>query len=166
MRKLKTNVIWGIIFVSIVGTLFHFIYEWSGNNILVSLFAPINESIWEHTKLIFFPMLIYSFSISKKMHIEYPSINSAMILGGFIGVALIIILFYTYSGIMGFHTTFVDISIFYISVIAAFLFAYKLTISCKVHNYSCIIYFLQIMMIYLFVFFTFYPPNIQLFISP
>ena len=58
MKGLKSYIITGIIFVSIVGTLFHFVYEWSGNNILIGLFTPINESIWEHTKLIFFPIAI------------------------------------------------------------------------------------------------------------
>ena len=49
----------GFIAVSIAGTLMHFIYEWSGNNKIVALFAPVNESPWEHLKLLFFPFVIY-----------------------------------------------------------------------------------------------------------
>lgn len=166
MKSLKAYMITGIIFVSIVGTLFHFVYEWSGNNILIGLFTPINESIWEHTKLIFFPMLMYSFYLKKKIGVEYPCVNSAMILGMLLGIALIIVLFYTYSGIIGFHVAFTDISIFYISVIITFFWVYKLTISCKASNYSNLLRFFQTIIICLFIFFTFYPPNIPLFINP
>lgn len=166
MKKLKMYIIAGIIFVSVLGTLFHFVYEWSGNNVLVGLFTPINESIWEHTKLLFFPMLIYSFYINKKIGKEYPCLNSAMMLGTISGVALIIVIFYTYTGILGFHTAFADISIFYISAILAFYITYKLALSCKVDKYSKLLKLLQILIICLYIIFTFFPPNIPLFAIP
>ena len=46
----------GILCVSILGTLLHFTYRWSGRNPLIGLIAPVNESVWEHMKLLFFPM--------------------------------------------------------------------------------------------------------------
>ena len=166
MKGIKSYIITGILFVSIVGTLFHFAYEWSGNNILIGLFTPINESIWEHTKLIFFPILIYSCYLNKKLHVEYPCIKSATILSSLLGIALIIILFYTYSGIIGFHIAFVDIVIFYISVIMSFYFIYKLTLYHKLCNFSNVLQFAKIIIICLFFIFTFFPPNIPLFINP
>ena len=45
--------------IGIIGVLSHFVYEWSGENAFVGLFFPVNESIWEHLKLIFYPALIY-----------------------------------------------------------------------------------------------------------
>ena len=165
MKGIKSYIITGIIFVSILGTLFHFVYEWSGNNVLIGLFAPINESIWEHTKLLFFPMLIYSIYLNKKISTEYPCINSAMILGSLLGITLIIVLFYTYSGIIGFNVAFADISIFFISVITSFYIVYKATVSCKINDYSTILKFVQIIIICLFIIFTFFPPNIPLFIE-
>lgn len=165
MKGIKIYIITGIIFVSIVGTLFHFLYEWSGNNTFIGIFTPINESIWEHTKLIFFPMLIYSLYLNKKIGKEYPRINSAMTLGAILGVISIIVLFYTYSGIIGFNFAFADISIFYISVIIAFFVAYKLTLSCNVAKHSRLLKILQILIICLFIIFTFNPPNIPLFME-
>ncbi len=165
MKGTKIYIIAGIIFVSIVGTLFHFLYEWSGNNTFIGIFTPINESIWEHTKLIFFPMLIYSLYLNKKIGKEYPCINSAMTLGAILGVISIIVLFYTYSGIIGFNFAFADISIFYISVIIAFFVAYKLTLSCNIAKHSRLLKILQILIICLFIIFTFNPPNIPLFME-
>ena len=46
------------IFIMIVGTLLHFTFGWSNNNPLVGTFSAVNESTWEHLKLLFFPMLI------------------------------------------------------------------------------------------------------------
>ncbi len=155
----------GIIFVSIVGTLFHFAYQWSGNNVFVGLFTPVNESVWEHTKLLFFPMLIYSFYLNKKAGKYYPCLNSAMISGMLLGVAMIIVMFYTYTGVIGFHTAFADISIFYISVILAFCVVYKFAISCTADKYSKVLQIFQIVMICLYIIFTFFPPAIPLFVS-
>ena len=166
MKVLKKYTLCGIIFVSILGTLLHFAYEWSGENVIVGLFTPINESIWEHTKLIFCPMLIYSLFSSRKVKKNYPCVSSAMALGSIHGVTLIITLFYTYSGIIGFHTSVIDISIFYISVITAFWLVHNLTLSCKVKNHNTFLRVLILMMICLYFIFTFVPPNIPLFTSP
>ena len=61
-NTLKKSEIFGAIFVMVFGTLMHFFYDWSGKNPVVALFAPYNESTWEHLKLLFFPVLIIRFS--------------------------------------------------------------------------------------------------------
>lgn len=37
--------------VTLIGSLLHFAYEWSGKNKIVGMFAAVNESTWEHVKL-------------------------------------------------------------------------------------------------------------------
>ena len=51
--------VFSTIFSLISGVLLHFAYEWSDNNTFVGLFSAVNESTWEHLKLVFFPSLIY-----------------------------------------------------------------------------------------------------------
>lgn len=43
------------------GTAFlqHSVYEFLGENKIVGFFAPINESVWEHLKLAFYPMVVF-----------------------------------------------------------------------------------------------------------
>ena len=166
MKGIKSYIIKGIIFVSVLGTLLHFAYKLSGNNFFVGLFTPINESIWEHTKLIFFPMLVYSLYLNKNLKTKYPCIGSSMITASLLGVLSIIVLFYTYSGIIGFNISIVDISIFYISVLTAFFVAYKLVLSCKVNEYKSVLEFLNFVMICLYIILTLFPPDIPLFINP
>ncbi len=166
MKGIKKYLIAGAIFVSVVGTIFHFVYEWSGNNVIVGLFAPVNESVWEHTKLIFFPMLIYSLYIERKIKKEYPCIGSAMIWGALTGIVSIIALFYTYSGAIGFNVAFVDISIFYISTVISFYVVYRLALSCKTDRYKVAAQILAIVFVCLYIIFTVYPPDIPLFANP
>ena len=58
-KLLKYDII-GFVFVSIIGTLAHFVYEWTNKCVIAAFFCPINESPWEHLKLIFFPYLIWT----------------------------------------------------------------------------------------------------------
>lgn len=58
-KCLKTYTIIGVFFVLAAGSLAHFLYDWTGSNAIAGLFVPVNESVWEHMKLLFFPMLLY-----------------------------------------------------------------------------------------------------------
>ena len=55
--SLKTN-LFRFIFISVLGVLLHFTYEWFGDNAVVGLFSAVNESTWEHLKLLFFPIML------------------------------------------------------------------------------------------------------------
>lgn len=55
----KNNCILAFIIIGTAGTLWHFVYEWSGENPIIGAIAPVNESVWEHLKLLFFPSLFY-----------------------------------------------------------------------------------------------------------
>ena len=50
----------GYVFTSALGTLLHFLYDLTGENVAVSFFSAVNESTWEHMKLLFFPMFLFS----------------------------------------------------------------------------------------------------------
>ncbi len=158
----------GILFTSILGTLSHFLYEWSGSNPYVGLFSPVNESVWEHMKLLFFPMLLY-FVFEKLMLENYPPslpcINAAALL---MGTFLIPVIFYTYTGILGFHLTPLDIAVFYVSVTAAFLLRYFLSLSGKkISKIHCLWLTALILLIFIcFLIFTLCPPDIGLFRAP
>ncbi len=166
MKGLKSKFVAGALFVSVLGTLLHFAYAFSGNNWLVGLFTPIHESVWEHAKLTFFPMLLYTVYLCKKEKEAKPCIQSAMLSATLLSVLLILVLFYTYSGILGFHIAFADIAIFYISVILSFCAAYALSVSCKAAAWNTRVLLLNIVMAFLFILFTFCPPSLPLFIRP
>ena len=51
--------LFGFAVTTLGGTLLHFVYEWT-NSLWVSPFSGVNESTWEHMKLLFWPMLIFA----------------------------------------------------------------------------------------------------------
>lgn len=167
-KKLKTVQIVVIILAIVFGTLLHFTYEWSGENRIVGLFSATNESVWEHLKLVFYPMLILAiveYFVVKKEANNYIEAKS---LGVFLAIAFIIVFYYTYTGIIGKNFFIIDILTFIISIILGEWVSYKLMIRksesttlSKILSLAIIFYFLIS-----FILFTYNPPNINLFKDP
>ena len=73
MDRTKLYFIGGILFTAILGTLSHFFYDWTGQGALIGLVSPVNESTWEHMKLVFFPLLFWTLLASPGLSGEYPA---------------------------------------------------------------------------------------------
>lgn len=166
MKNLKHYTVIGTFFVLITGTLAHFIYDWSRNNTIIGLFTPINESIWEHMKLVFFPMLLYAFFMISRLKENYPCIISALCAGILTGTLLIPLLFYIYTGILGKDYFVLDIGTFIVSVLCAFFLSYRLTLSCKAKPYTVFLCVLTGILFFCFIRFTYHPPAFGLFAEP
>ena len=163
----KHHTIIGIIFVSVLGTLAHFLYELSSFSTLVGLFTPINESIWEHLKLLFFPVLLFSaieYFVRNKKECFVCSRTIAL----FIGMLFIVIAFYTISGVKGKAYDWVNIAIYYVSVLIVFLGSELLIKNCKGISHLSTVFFLSLLILTaaLFFIFTFYTPSLNIFIDP
>lgn len=163
MNKLKLFTLYGIFFVILTGTISHFVYEWSGNNPFLALFFPVSESTWEHMKLSFFPMLLYSFYMNYKLKNDYPCVTSALLFGVLSSAFFIPVIFYTYTGILGYHTLSLDIATFIISVLLAFLFVFYFSSNGKLKPYTAILKILIAIMTVCFFLFTYYPMNLGIF---
>ena len=50
----------GFLFVGILGTFLHFLFDLTGGSTVAALISAVNESIGEHMKLIYYPMLLFS----------------------------------------------------------------------------------------------------------
>lgn len=77
MFRIKHYLAAGFLFTSVLGTLSHFFYDWSGRNPLAALISPVNESIWEHMKLLFFPSLLWSL-FTPPLSPEGPAFTEAL----------------------------------------------------------------------------------------
>lgn len=154
------------LFVAVLGTLGHFFYKWSAYNHYVGLFFPVNESTWEHMKLFFFPTLFCYIVLCFIKRDNLPCIIYAFPKAIFLGTFLIPVLFYSYSGILGFNVSFLDISTFYISVFLSFLYLYKATVSVKKLEYSLACSLGLIFLALLFMCFSYNPPPLGIFKVP
>lgn len=173
MSSLKRLSVIGAIFVMLTGTLSHFLYDWSGKNALVGLFAPVNESVWEHMKLLFFPMLFYGLFMIFKLKDEYPCLPSSLWTGLLAGTFAIPLLYYAYTFLLGRDVFLLDLATFLLSVVIAFWITYKLALSCRAEPYKAlgtpfgILSGCAVCLLFLcFLWFTYHPPQAEIFTDP
>lgn len=107
---------YGFIFTSIAGVLLHFLFDWTNQSIIVSPFSAVNESIFEHTKLLFFPMLVFAIIENKYIGKGYENFWCIKKNGIMLGIVLIPVLYYTINGVFGQTPDWVNIAIFFLSV--------------------------------------------------
>ena len=158
-------IIFSGIFVMILGTLLHFTYEWSGNNQFIASFSAVNESTWEHLKLLFFPMLLTTIIGFFYLEKSCPNYWCARLFGILTAILFTIVFFYTYTGIIGTNFAFVDISIFFVAVILGELVSYKVLVSSFDCNSSVALVGI-ILLLACFIIFTYFTPEIGLFKDP
>ena len=154
-----------IFFSLILGTLLHFTYEWSGRNLFVASFSAVNESVWEHLKLAFFPMIIAAIIEYFFVKDEVNNYVEAKTIGIFTAISFIVVLFFTYSGIIGTSVIVIDILIFIASIILGEYVAYKLMKREDESTYITEILSIIILVFLLicFIVFTYLPPEVNLF---
>ena len=116
----------GFLFTAAAGTALHFVYGWSGGRSIAAAFSAVNESTWEHMKLLFFPMFFFSGIQVCAQGRTYPNFLAARCAAVVFGTWLIPVLFYTYTGVLGDHVVWVDAAIFYISALTAFALDFRL----------------------------------------
>lgn len=104
----------GFVFTGIFGVLLHFIFGWTGGSISVAPFSAVNESIWEHMKLLFFPMFVFALIENKYIGKDYPCFWCVKLIGITLGVMLIPVLYYTINGAFGKAPDWVNIVIFFV----------------------------------------------------
>lgn len=167
--KQKSIGLWqlmGFAVTSLVGTVLHFLYEWLGDAVWIAPFSGVNESTWEHMKLLFWPMFLYAI-VQSFFFKEEKSYWCIKLKGILFGIILIPILFYTYNGVIGKSPDWINIAIFFISAAATYIYETKLF---KDENAGCKMPKLAIaalsVIALLFVIFTFATPEIGIFKDP
>lgn len=173
-RKSPPFVRWlltGIPILFIIAVPLHFLYDWTMENKVVGLFAPVNESLWEHLKLAFFPILIwyiagyYRFGRSQKRDWpKYVLSCAAAEIGCFLFIPAF---FYTYTGAFGIESLILDIFSLLLALLFSFLPAIHIWKFAKTNTAAGILALaLLVLMCGAFFCFTYFPPHIPLFADP
>ena len=148
------------------GTLLHFLYDWLGEAKWIAPFSGVNESTWEHMKLLFWPMLLYAVAESF-FFTDREDFWCVKLRGTLLGLGLIPLLFYTYNGVVGRSPDWLNIAIFFVSAALAYLYETRLykkgTVTCK-HPKAAVALLGGIAL--LFVVFTFLTPMLGIFRDP
>lgn len=158
----------GIPVLGIVGCLMHFVYEWSGNSTIVGIFAPTNESLWEHLKMIFWPMLIWwlaeYFILGKNNKIYASQWFTSCAVAELVCPLVILSFYYTYTGALGIESLILDIFSLFLGVAVAQCLALHVYKYARFSQYCLYISIaILILLAVIFTVFTFAPPHIPLF---
>lgn len=159
----------GFFYLILFGSFLHFSYELLGRNSLLAAFVPVNESIWEHLKLILFPAALYGvfeyFLYGKKV----PGFLAAKCLSILIGMLTVLMGYYTYSGILGRNFFLADIALYFLASALVSYLTYRLgaggSVALSEGTGLRLLILLTGLMI-LFFHFTYRPPMLELFRDP
>ena len=157
----------GIVFIVIIGTILHFTFEFSGNQPVVGVFSAVNESVWEHLKLGFWPALVWALIEYRYIKKSTNNFLFAKTVGIYLIPIIIPILFYSYTAVLGESVLVIDILTFVISVIVGQFVSYKLLTYRELPDMLNKISLVALVLLGVaFVLFTFYPPHLPLFRDP
>ena len=158
--------LFGFAVTALGGTLLHFLYEWLGEAVWVAPFSGVNESTWEHMKILFWPMLLFAI-VQSFFFREREDFWCVKLRGILLGLGLIPVLFYTYNGVIGRSPDWINIAIFFVAAAIAYTYEARLlrakALRCRSPKSAiaalCLI-------AALFVVFTFATPEIGIFKDP
>ena len=165
-RSIRLWQLFGFGVTALGGTLLHFLYDWLEGAPWVAPFSGVNESTWEHMKLLFWPT--FTFAIVQSFFFkDREDFWCIKLRGILLGLTLIPVLFYTYNGVIGQSPDWINVAIFFVSAAAAYLYETRLlereSVTCKRPRWAvaalCLIGAL-------FVVFTFATPEIGVFRDP
>ena len=158
--------LWGFAVTSLLGTVLHFLYDWLNGSAWIAPFSGVNESTWEHMKLLFWPMLLYAVFQSFFFR-DRKDFWCVKLRGVLLGLSLIPTIFYLYNGVIGKSPDWVNIAIFFVTAAAAYSYECRLfkneSVACK--NPKLAITILSVIAL-MFVVFTFFTPEIGIFEDP
>lgn len=156
----------GFIFIVLLGSALHFTFEVSGRFWIVGVFSAMNESVWEHLKLAFWPSLFWT----GILHTLGASATGNFWAGRTIALALPPILiavgFYTYTGFLGRHLLVLDIGLFVFSIAIGQLCAVLIyRTKFPLRDLRWVLAGAIILITFLFSVASFFPPDLPIFID-
>ena len=166
----KRSIFWyelaGMILIIILGSMLHFTFELSGNQPIVGVFSAVNESVWEHLKIAFWPTILYAIFEYRYLKKRTNNFFFAKTIGIYAIMIIIPVIFYTYTIFIE-HNLTIDVLSFILAIILGQLVSFKLLTFKKLSKNLKLISIVALVILGLaFVVFTFYPPQVQLFQDP
>lgn len=158
----------GLCVTLICGNLLHFVYDWSGGNRIVAAFAAVNESTWEHMKLLAIPWVVWSLAEAVALRNSRRPVLTARALGLLTGLVLIPAAYYICTGALGINSMLVDVLLFQAAVLLGALVSWCVIrsgiLSGPVWSIVGLLVLLGVWA--LMVWWTYMPPLLPVFIDP
>lgn len=156
--------------IFLMGSLFHFVFEFTGKNIMLAPFFPVNESVYEHLKLTFYPILLWQLIGYVFLKNKITFIFKKQIIFTAIAVitssSLMVFLYYSVLGAFNIHSITADISFYFISIVIGQSLGLHLYNKCEDNRNLFLLSIAIVLFMFIsFIIFTFIPPKLPLFLE-
>lgn len=166
-KKLAVLEAWGAIFTFAAASLLHFSYQLSGGAVWAILFGSVNESVWEHVKIMAMPYIAWAVA---EVAILQPPVKKLVVAkaAGLYAMSLLLIgFFYLYSGILGHSVLAVDIISAMLWAALAHVISYRLmNLSFRAADWFAAAAFALTLFAAMYLTFSINPPKWNLFEDP
>ena len=159
MKKLTKTLLIAYLIAAAAGVLIHFLYQWFPNPVL-ALVSPVRESIWEHVKLIYFPLLAVSLVMGRDGN---GTGRAPWLLSMVFACVVMLGVGYLYHIVFRGEAMAVDLLLFFGALALGFLLPRTLWPLCEWPGMEKAAWALAALLGVLIVWFTFFPLNTALF---
>lgn len=159
MEKSTKKLILYYLIAAGLGVLLHFLYQWFPNPAL-ALISPVRESVWEHVKLLYFPLLGAALLMGRggKGTGRTPwLLSAAAVCAALVGTG------YLYHILLQGESLYVDLALYFALLAVGFLLPRVLWPLCEWPGTDKAAVVLAALLGGLIVWFTFFPPDTALF---
>jgi hypothetical protein len=161
--SLKKSRVIACIGTIILAFIFHFAYEMLPN-FLFSIFFPVNESVWEHMKILYSSIVFYGvidYFLNKKYNIGYNNFFMNIFICSVSSIIIYLAIFLPLYYSIG-ESMFISIGVMIITFIIVYILSYFiLSLDEKDYNFVWII--LTLLGFVIFTYLTYNPIHTQLF---
>ncbi len=110
---------WMILPLGIIGSLLHFLFDWTGHNRIAAIFGAVNESYWEHIKIAIWPVAILHAALFAAGGHRLPAFIPASAIALFSMPITMIALVFLYKTLTGRNILWLDIAVFFVIIALA-----------------------------------------------
>ena len=164
MQKMFRRHCIAFVLAVLAGTGLHFLYTLLPNPV-TAVFSPVQESVWEHLKMLYWPYLAAAILLTRNRQLKNAGYWGAHFAAMLVMALIVVGGFYFLSGAFGLESTAIDIALFVIAMAAAFYLSYRLYNSGSTREHAAVLCFFVILLGAALILFTFMPPALPLFES-
>jgi hypothetical protein len=111
--------LWMIVPLGLLGSVLHFLFDWTRHNRFVALFSAVNESYWEHIKIAIWPVFLLQVVLFASGGYQYASFVPAATIALYSIPVSMVGLVFVYKSITKRNILWLDISIFFVCIAIA-----------------------------------------------
>ena len=111
--------LWMVVPLGLLGSVLHFLFDWTKHNRFVAIFSAVNESYWEHIKIALWPVLLLKVVLFSLGGYQIASFVPAATVALYSIPVSMVGLVFIYKSVTNRSILWLDISIFFICIAIA-----------------------------------------------